>query len=254
MRVSRPSSASDRNLASGFAVMLGGWLGWWLPVSSLLQVDFLTIQVTTQPPGGSPDTIAALVPAPLERQFGQIPSLSVTSSSCSASAITCSSIWPRHHGAGRTQAASTPRARRRRGKPPSADPRQGEPGGCAGADAGAHSPTIRSATSATWPTPRWRSGWLRSAASAASRSRAESAPRCASRLICRGRRPASPEDIRQAIVGANVSGSKGSLDGAHQSYNLGQRSIDRPTYKALVVAYRNGAPVLRTDVAQVVDG
>jgi multidrug efflux pump subunit AcrB len=67
-----------------FAVMLGGWLGyWWLPVSSLPQVDFPTIQVSTQLPGASPDTIAALVTAPLERQFGQIPSLSVMTSSSS---------------------------------------------------------------------------------------------------------------------------------------------------------------------------
>ena len=67
----------------GVAVMLGGLLGYWLlPVSSLPQVDFPTIQVSTQLPGASPDTIAALVTAPLERQFGQIPSLtSMTSAS-----------------------------------------------------------------------------------------------------------------------------------------------------------------------------
>ena len=67
----------------GVAVMLGGFLGyWWLPVSALPQVDFPTIQVTTQLPGANPDTIAALVTAPLERQFGQIPALqSMTSSS-----------------------------------------------------------------------------------------------------------------------------------------------------------------------------
>ena len=52
----------------GVAVMLGGALGyWWLPVSALPQVDFPTIQVTTQLPGANPDTIAALVTAPLER-------------------------------------------------------------------------------------------------------------------------------------------------------------------------------------------
>ena len=50
----------------GIAVMLGGALGyWWLPVSALPQVDFPTIQVTTQLPGASPDTIASLVTAPL---------------------------------------------------------------------------------------------------------------------------------------------------------------------------------------------
>ncbi len=68
----------------GVAVMLGGGLGyWWLPVSSLPQVDFPTIQVTTQLPGASPDTIAALVTAPLERQFGQIPALPTMTSSSS---------------------------------------------------------------------------------------------------------------------------------------------------------------------------
>src|SRR5712691_10043121 len=68
----------------GVAVMLGGLLGYlWLPVSALPQVDFPTIQVTTQLPGASPDTIASLVTAPLERQFGQIPALSTMTSSSS---------------------------------------------------------------------------------------------------------------------------------------------------------------------------
>ena len=67
----------------GIAVMLGGLIGYWLlPVSSLPQVDFPTIQVTTQLPGANPDTMPSLITAPLERQLGQIPSLtSMTSSS-----------------------------------------------------------------------------------------------------------------------------------------------------------------------------
>src|SRR5436309_4999850 len=68
----------------GIAVVLGGLLGYlWLPVSSLPQVDFPTVQFTTQLPGASPDTIASLVTAPLERQFGQIPALQVMTSSSS---------------------------------------------------------------------------------------------------------------------------------------------------------------------------
>jgi multidrug efflux pump len=64
------------------ATLLGGMLGYFaLPVSSLPQVDFPTIQVTTQLPGANPDTMAALVTAPLERQLGQIPSLSLMTSS-----------------------------------------------------------------------------------------------------------------------------------------------------------------------------
>src|ERR671929_1539360 len=66
------------------AVLLGGMLGyWWLPVSALPQVDFPTIQVTTQLPGANPDTTASLVTAPLERQFGQIPALTTMTSSSS---------------------------------------------------------------------------------------------------------------------------------------------------------------------------
>src|SRR5438270_1374332 len=68
----------------GFAVTLGGALGyWWLPIASLPQVDFPTIQVTTQLPGASPDTTAQLVTAPLERNFGKIPALSTMTSSSS---------------------------------------------------------------------------------------------------------------------------------------------------------------------------
>ena len=73
------------------ATLLGGWLGYWsLPVSSLPQVDFPSIQVTTQLPGASPDTMVSLVTAPLERQFGQIPSLAgmISSSSLGISQIT----------------------------------------------------------------------------------------------------------------------------------------------------------------------
>src|SRR5207302_1291558 len=65
----------------GVAVMLGGALGyWWLPVSALPQVDFPTIQVTTQLPGANADTTSSLITASLERQFGQIPALTLMTS------------------------------------------------------------------------------------------------------------------------------------------------------------------------------
>ena len=68
----------------GIALMIGGALGYWaLPVSALPQVDFPTVQVTTQLPGASPDVIASLITAPLERQLGQIPSLSSMQSTSS---------------------------------------------------------------------------------------------------------------------------------------------------------------------------
>src|SRR5512136_1952075 len=46
-----------------------------LPVSALPQVDYPTIVVSTYLPGGSAETLATAVTTPLERQFGQMPSL-----------------------------------------------------------------------------------------------------------------------------------------------------------------------------------
>jgi multidrug efflux pump len=43
-----------------------------LPVSALPQVDFPTISVTAQLPGGSPEVVATTVATPLERHLGQI--------------------------------------------------------------------------------------------------------------------------------------------------------------------------------------
>src|SRR5438477_7937029 len=58
-------------------LLLAGIVGYrQLPVSALPQVDYPTIVVSTYLPGGSADTMASAVTTPLERQFGQIPSLS----------------------------------------------------------------------------------------------------------------------------------------------------------------------------------
>jgi hypothetical protein len=66
------------------AVLLCGVLGYVsLPVSALPQVDFPTIEVTTQLPGANPDTVATLITASLERQFGQIQGLTTMTSTSS---------------------------------------------------------------------------------------------------------------------------------------------------------------------------
>ena len=69
------------------AVLIAGALGWRiLPVSSLPEVDYPTIQVTTLYPGAGPDVMASAVTAPLERQFGQMPGLEQMSSISSGGA------------------------------------------------------------------------------------------------------------------------------------------------------------------------
>ena len=66
----------------------------------------------------------------------------------------------------------------------------------------------------------------------------------------------SMEDLRTAIAGANVSGPKGSLDGAQQAYTIAANDqiAAADAYKPIIIAYRNGAPVTIGDVAIIVDG
>src|ERR1700716_3743081 len=57
-------------------IVLFGLIGYRsLPVSDLPNVDYPTIQVTANLPGGSPETMASSVAQPLERQFAQIPGI-----------------------------------------------------------------------------------------------------------------------------------------------------------------------------------
>src|SRR5271155_532809 len=58
------------------AILLAGWVAYTqLPISALPEVDYPTMQVVTFYPGASPEVMASSVTAPLERQFGQVPGL-----------------------------------------------------------------------------------------------------------------------------------------------------------------------------------
>jgi multidrug efflux pump len=68
-----------------FAIVLAGLMGFqFLPLSALPEVSYPTIQVQTFYPGASPEVMTSSVTAPLERQFGQMPSLNEMSSTSSA--------------------------------------------------------------------------------------------------------------------------------------------------------------------------
>jgi multidrug efflux pump len=246
------------------AVTLGGLLGyWWLPVSSLPQVDFPTIQVTTQMPGANPETMGNLVTAPLERQLGQIPALtSMTStSSYGISQITlqfslnrdidaaAQDVQAAINAAGSTLPRTLP-------YPPTyakLNP--------------ADAPIITLAlTSETIPLRT-----LSDLADTLMAQRLASVAGVGHVSVEGGIKPAvriqadlarlasyglSMADLRSAIAAANVSGPKGSLDGKYQFYTISSNDqiTDAEAYKEVIVAYRNNAPVLLKDVAQVVDG
>ncbi len=248
----------------GVAVMLGGFLGyWWLPVSALPQVDFPTIQVTTQLPGANPDTIAALVTAPLERQFGQIPALQTMTSSSSfgISQVTLQFDLNRDIDAAAQDVQSAINAAgstlpRNLPYPPlysKVNP--------------ADSPIITLAITSKTIDLRALSDMADtimaprlSEVTGVGHVSVQGGIRPAIRIQADLSRLASYgialDDMRTAIVGANVAGPKGSLDGAHQSYTISANdqitTVD--VYKDMVLAFRNGAPVKISDVADVLDG
>src|ERR1700731_2267048 len=76
--IRRPIATS---LLMAAILMMGAVAYPLLPVAPLPQVDFPTIQITTQLPGADPVTMASSVTAPLERQFAQIPGVTQMTSS-----------------------------------------------------------------------------------------------------------------------------------------------------------------------------
>ncbi|HWG03798.1 MAG TPA: efflux RND transporter permease subunit, partial [Beijerinckiaceae bacterium] len=69
------------------AILLVGIAAYgFLPISALPEVDYPTIQVQTFYPGASPEVMTSSITAPLEVQFGQMPSLDQMSSESSAGA------------------------------------------------------------------------------------------------------------------------------------------------------------------------
>jgi multidrug efflux pump len=246
------------------AILLGGLLGYWsLPVSSLPQVDFPTIQVSTRLPGANPDTMTALVTAPLERQFGQIPALALMTSSSSfgISQITLQFELTREidaaaqdvqaaiNAAGSTLPRNLP-------YPPTYS--KVNP-----ADAPIITLALTSETIALRQLSDLADTLMAqrlSEVSGVGRVSVQGGIRPAVRIQADLSRLSaynlSMEDVRQAIVGANVAGPKGALDGAQQSYSIAANDqlTSADGYKDVTVAYRNGAPVLLADVAQVVDG
>jgi len=246
------------------AVLLAGALGYsGLPISALPQVDFPTIQVTTQLPGASADTMESLVTAALERQLGQIAALQTMTSTSSfgVSQITLQFELDRNIDAAAqdVQAAINAAA----GALPKNLPYPPTYAKVNPAD----TPILTLAlTSDTVPLPRISDladtllAQRLSEVSGVGHVGVEGGIRPAVRIQADMTRLAGYglglEDLRTAIIGANVAGPKGSLNGSQQSFTISadDQLPGADAYRSVVVAYRNNAPVRLSDVAQVVDG
>jgi multidrug efflux pump len=245
-------------------LLLAGVIGYrQLPVSALPQVDYPTIVVSTLLPGASAETMASAVTTPLERQFGQMPSLSqmISVSSFGTSQITLQFALDRSIDAAEqdVQAAINAAATllpRTLPSPPTYS--KSNP---------ADVPILTLAvTSPTLPLDQ-----VDDAADSILAQKISQVSGVGLVTINGGQKPAvrvqvdpaalagaglTIDDVRTALVAANVNQPKGNLDGPRQDYALdtNDQLEDAAAFNPLVLAYKNGAPVRLSDVAHAVDG
>ncbi len=246
------------------AILLVGAVAYTLlPVSALPEVDYPTIQVLTFYPGASPDVMATTVTAPLERQFGQLQGLSqmTSTSSGGSSVIVLQFTLSLNIDIAEEEVQSAINASQ--SFLPSNLPSPPVYSKTNPADA----PVLTLAiTSGSIPLSQVED--LVDTRLAPKLSQLSGVGLVS---ISGGQKPAvriqanptalssyglNLEDLRTALVQSSVNAAKGSFDGPHQDYqiNANDQLVTSDDYRRVVVAYRNGAPILLSNVAQVVDG
>ncbi|HEX2842306.1 efflux RND transporter permease subunit [Hyphomicrobium sp.] len=233
-----------------------------LPLALLPEVDFPTILVQAQLPGASPETMASSVAAPLERHLGELAAVSeMTSQSALGTArITLQFDLSRDiDGAARDVQAAINAAR---------------------ADLPSSlrsNPTYRKVNPADFPiliiavtSDTMTQGQLYDEAATVLQQRLSQVSGVGNVDLGGSALPAvrvelipsalfkygiGLEDVRAALASANAHSPKGAIEDGERRFQI--ESNDQATkagdYRPLVVAYRNGAPVRLTDVAQVKD-
>ena len=245
------------------AILLSGIVAYrLLPLSALPEVDYPTIQVVTLYPGASPDVTTSSITAPLERQFGQMPGLNQMSSTSSggASVITLQfslalsldvaeqEVQAAINAANSLLPADLP-------SPPiynKVNP--------------ADTPILTLAiTSTSLPLPK-----VQDLIDTRIAQKISQLPGVGLVTLSGGQRPAvriqanpkalaaygmSLEDLRTAIGNANVNQAKGSFDGPARASTIDANDQLKSAieYQRLIIAYKNGAPIRLTDVADVID-
>lgn len=263
MNISRPFILRPvATTLSMIAMLLCGLIAYrWLPVSSLPEVDYPTIQTTTFYPGASPEVMAALVTSPLERQFGQMPGLRqmTSSSTTGASSITLqfNLSLPLDVAEQQVQAAINAASNLLPKELP-APPIYNKVNP---ADAAVITLAI---TSPTVPLPQ-----VRDLVDTRMAQKISQVSGVGLVTIAGGQRPAmriqaNPQalaayglalaDLRTAVVASNVSQPKGTLDGPVRSTTIDANDqLRNPAdYRDLIVTYRNEAPLRLGDIAEVV--
>src|ERR1700757_3158439 len=246
------------------AILLSGIVAYtFLPLSTLPQVDYPTIQVQTFYPGASPEVMTSAITAPLEVQFGQMPGLNQMSSTSSggASVITLQfglslsldvaeqEVQAAINAAGNLLPSDLP-------APPiyaKVNP--------------ADAPVLTlGLVSKTLPLTD-----LEDLADTRLAQKISQLPGVGLVTVSGGQRPSvrvianvralaayglNIDDLRTTITNNNVNSPKGTLDGPARSWtiNANDQIQDPNAYRSIVIAYKNGNAIRLADVAEVTRG
>jgi multidrug efflux pump len=245
------------------AILLAGIAGYTqLPVSALPEVDYPTMQVVTFYPGASPSVMASSVTAPLERQLGEVPGLQqMTSTSSDGSSIIvlqfALSLNIDVAEQEVQQAINSAQSYLPTDLPNPPIYSKTNP---------ADAPIMTLAlTSKTIPLSQ-----VEDLADTRLAQKISQVTGVGLVSIQGGQKPAvriqanptalssyglNLEDIRTSIAAASANQAKGSFDGPSQAYQIGANDqiLTKDGYSSLVIAYRNGAPIRLSDVADVKD-
>src|SRR6201993_3210894 len=246
------------------AILLSGIVAYtFLPLSTLPQVDYPTIQVQTFYPGASPEVMTSAITAPLEVQFGQMPGLNQMSSTSSggSSVITLQfslnlsldiaeqEVQAAINAAGNLLPSDLP-------APPiyaKVNP--------------ADAPVLTlGLVSKTLPLTD-----LEDLADTRLAQKISQLPGVGLVTVSGGQRPSvrvianvralaayglNIDDLRTTITNNNVNSPKGTLDGPARSWtiNANDQIQDPNAYRSIVIAYKNGNAIRLADVAEVTRG
>jgi multidrug efflux pump len=242
------------------AILLAGGIAFlFLPVSPLPEVEFPTISVNAGLPGASPETMASAVATPLERQFGRIAGVTEMTSSSgtgSTNVVMQFDLSRNIDSAARDVQAAINAAR---GQLPTMP----------------NNPTYRKTNPADAPimilaltSDKLSVGQMYDAADSILSQKISQIEGVGQVTVGGGAKPAvrvqanpvqlsnyglSLEDVRTALAAANANTPKGEVSGDGEVFSIAadDQLLDPERYKPIIVAYRNGAPVRLSDIANV---
>ena len=246
------------------AILLIGIIGFrQLPIAALPEVDYPTMQVVTFYPGANADVVATAITAPLERQLGEVPGLNqmLSTSADGASVITLQFNLSLNIDVAEQDVQAAINAAQN--FLPAQLPMPPVYNKVNPADA----PILTLAlTSDSMPLSQ-----VEDYTDTRLAEKISQLPGVGAVTISGGQKPAvrvqvnptqlasyglNLEDVRSALAATSLDTAKGSFDGPAQSFQIdaNDQITTAAEFRKIVLAYRNGAPVMLTDVSNVIDG